>query len=45
MSEENNILQVQGINSKGYGTIAKLAMKDRRLRIYNIPINRGVFFY
>jgi len=27
----NDILQVQGINSKGFGTIPKLVMQDRRL--------------
>ena len=33
MSEENNILQVQGINSKGFGMISKMAMQDRRLTV------------
>ena len=31
--KNNDILQAQGINSKGFGTIAKLAMQDRRLTI------------
>jgi len=31
--EQKDILQVQGINSKGYGIIAKLAMQDRRLTV------------
>ena len=29
----NDLLQVQGINSKGFGTIPKLVMQDRRLSI------------
>ena len=29
--EFENILLVEGINAKGYGTIPKLVMKDRRL--------------
>ena len=30
---DKDILQVEGINSKGFGTIPKLAMQDRRLTI------------
>ena len=41
MSEENNILQVQGINSKRYGIIAKLAMKDRQLK----PLAKTIYSY
>ena len=33
-SEACDILQVQGINSRGFGTIPKLVMQDRRLTAY-----------
>lgn len=32
-NQDKDILQVEGINSKGFGTIPKLAMQDRRLTI------------
>lgn len=31
VGEQNDIMQVEGINSKGYGTISKLFMQDKRL--------------
>lgn len=33
MQENNDVLQVQSINSKGYGIIPKLVMQDKRLTI------------
>ena len=32
MSEHSNIIQVEGINSKGFGIIPKLVMQDKRLK-------------
>lgn len=33
MSQSNDIIQVQGINSQGYGIIPKMVMQDKRLTI------------
>ena len=39
--EQNDVLQVQGINSRGYGIIAKLVMQDKRLTIEA----KGIYAY
>jgi hypothetical protein len=41
MSEYDDILQVQGINSKGFGTIPKLVMQDKRLT----PQAKAIYAY
>lgn len=41
MSEQPDILQVEGINSKGFGIIPKLVMQDRRLT----PFAKAIYAY
>ena len=41
MEEFENILEVEGINAKGFGTIAKMVMMDRRLTIQA----KGIYSY
>ena len=39
--EFENLLLVEGINAKGFGTIAKMVMIDRRLH----PYSKAIYSY